>query len=123
VKLLFLGCFVLAAPAAAQTPLCAWDGSGLACPTQSMPTVPYRPVEPTQPPTIAEHIARLNEQAAFDRALAVTRAERDLEDRQATAQAEARAGGGYCSGGERLNADSAEPGLELLHSRCRAPRR
>ena len=123
-KVLALVLAGIGAPVAAQTPLCAWNGAALVCPGQTMPgPLPLYEQQTGQLPPIADRIDRLNDQATLDRALALAQAEQAGRKAEAARQADASAAAGYCTGGEVLNTDAAEPGLELLRARCKAPRR
>jgi hypothetical protein len=124
VRSLFLLGLVLACPAAAQTPLCAWNGTGLTCPGQPAFSGPLTPApQPGALPTPTQRLAQLQAHADFDRALAAAEVAQDTGRAQTLARADALIAAGDCTSAEALVRDKAKGDLAAVASRCAAARK
>ena len=119
-RLLFFS-LALASPAAAQTPLCAWNGSGLTCPGQPVLSGPLTPaLQPGMLPTPDQRLAQLQARADFDRALAAARVAQDDKRAETLARADTLIASGDCAAAETLVRGSAASDLAAIASRCAA---
>jgi hypothetical protein len=121
---LFLCALALASPAAAQTPLCAWNGTGLTCPGQPALSGPLTPApQPGAPPTPTQRLVQLQAQADFDRALVAAAVAQDTARVQALQRADTLIAAGDCAAAETLAHEQAQADLPAVASRCAAARK
>lgn len=122
-SLVLLG-IALGTPAAAQTPLCTWNGTSLTCPGQPAFSGPLTPSpQPGVLPTPAQRLAQLQAQADFDRALAAAEIARDTKRAQTLERADALIVAGDCAAAEALVREKARGDLAAIASRCAAARK
>jgi hypothetical protein len=114
----------LAAPGAAQTPLCVWNGTGLTCPGQPAFSGPLTPTPlPGALLTPTQRLAQLEAQADFDRALAAAEVAHDVKRTQTLERADMMIALGDCAAAEALVRKEAKTDLAAVASRCAALRK
>lgn len=113
-----------AGAAAAQTPLCVWNGTSLSCPNQAAPSGPLTPgAQLGALPSPQQRLAELQAQADFDRALIAARVAQDAERVRVLERADTLVTSGSCADAETLVREKAPAELPAITSRCAAPRK
>ncbi|MBA2918447.1 hypothetical protein [Sphingomonas sp. CGMCC 1.13658] len=114
-------CLAMASPTAAQTPLCAWNGTSLSCPNQPVPQGPLTPAQPFKAlPTPQQRLAELQAQADFDRTLIAARTAQDAKLLKVLEQADGLIAAGSCPDAETLVREKAPTEIATVTSRCAA---
>jgi hypothetical protein len=107
--------------ATAQTPLCAWKGTSLSCPSQPVPQGPLTPAAPFDAlPTRQQRLTELQAQADFDRALIAARTAQDAKRLKVLEQADSLIAAGNCPDAETLVRENAPAEIATVTSRCAA---
>ena len=111
---------VLAGPAAAQTPLCVWSGTGLICPGQPAPSAPtVSTIVPSILPSPEQQLNQLQAQADLDRAVVAAQAEQ-AQQRASIDRTDPLTIPGVCAGAETVVRENKPGDLAGYAPRCTA---